>query len=858
LSLKCQNRYSPIFCFLVRNGLDHANFRRIVGRYVETYCVFIWRPMSYMLRLTTPKRNNKTMKTKRNILAAAIVGVLGLGTIAALVAGDFGTDKSDKSLTQNQTEVEIESTDPVDELMEEVPVQESDAPGVPPLPLEEPAVLPSFAFVETSLDPSTPRETNPPIIDPAVQPVVAEVGLYELPDVHAPSEEASELIPLVDPALDPSGTPELLLPLENGSLEARSMEPIDVAFNDTPASDELPSYDGSTLPPWGGATYPEMTQETSLQDVPPPMGDGLLPLGSPVESPVGLPMTQEPSNLPPLLGNPLPGEVGGIPGYVPPLGSAPGTLPAQPVENPVPRIENPPPMLIQPGSGLPDTIDPPGTLSPIPPSSNGGTGLYPLEAQGVVPTGSLGSGLPGNSSEDGLQIPQLQIEKISPEDARIGVPAVFKTVVRNVGNVPAQSVEVWDLVPQGSRLVSSEPLISGNGPNQELVWELGLIQPNEERTVEMTIMPMEEGEIGSVSTVRFAAVASARTIVTRPMLEIALAAPSTVPIGGEATISITLSNPGSGYTTGIVLEEAVPEGLEHPAGREIIYAFGDLAPGESRQLDLDMQCMRPGEFVNLLTARADANLEAHGECRFEVVAPQLELAVEGAHTRFLEQNAEYRLVFTNTGTASARNVLLTAYLPQGLQFVGTDDASQGVYDASEHAVHWELVELPAGVQAIVILQTLPTQAGEGSLRFVGSEATGLSAEKTHPVVVDGIPAISYQVSDSRDPVEVGGETTYEIRVENEGTKASSNVQIVVQVPSQLEVTSIDGPTGHREDISSVSFDPIPRLEAKTEAVYTIVARGVQAGEARFKVQVSSDESQLPITTEESTQIFAGE
>ncbi len=41
-------------------------------------------------------------------------------------------------------------------------------------------------------------------------------------------------------------------------------------------------------------------------------------------------------------------------------------------------------------------------------------------------------------------------------------------------------------------------------------------------------------------------------------------------------------------------------------------------------------------------------------------------------------------------------------------------------------------------------------------------------------VVDGLAAIMFEVKDLEDPIEVGGETGYEVRVVNQGTKAATN------------------------------------------------------------------------------------
>ena len=126
-------------------------------------------------------------------------------------------------------------------------------------------------------------------------------------------------------------------------------------------------------------------------------------------------------------------------------------------------------------------------------------------------------------------------------------------------------------------------------------------------------MPTAEGEIGSVASVHFAAGASVRTLATRPQLVVQTAAPQKVLIGEQVTLTITVSNPGTGVATGVVLQEHIPPGLQHPAGNDLEYQVGNLKPGESRKLDLPLVANRPGSTTNLLTARGDGNLRAENK-----------------------------------------------------------------------------------------------------------------------------------------------------------------------------------------------------------------------------------------------------
>jgi len=115
--------------------------------------------------------------------------------------------------------------------------------------------------------------------------------------------------------------------------------------------------------------------------------------------------------------------------------------------------------------------------------------------------------------------------------------------------------------------------------------------------------------------------------------------------------------------TGVVLEERIPPGLQHPAGTDLEYEVGNLKPGESRKLELPLLANRAGPAANLLSVRGDGNLRVEHKLDLEVLAPQLDVVLEGPKRRYLERQAMYTLSVTNPGTAPAKQVELVANLP---------------------------------------------------------------------------------------------------------------------------------------------------------------------------------------------------
>jgi len=476
-------------------------------------------------------------------------------------------------------------------------------------------------------------------------------------------------------------------------------------------------------------------------------------------------------------------------------------------------------------------------------------------ATGDTVAAAEATGQPGRKQLEGPQVPQLTIQKLAPDGLQVGKPAVFRVTVFNTGQVAAHGVEVRDLVPRGTQLLATKPHAT-RGAGGELVWDLGTVKPGDEVSVEMQLMPLAEGEIGSVATVRFAADASARAIATKPELAVKVAAPGKVLLGETAVLSITVSNTGTGVATGVVLEERIPGGLQHPAGNELEYEIGALKPGESRQLQLPLGAARPGMAANVLVAKAEGNIRLEERTNIEIVAPQLDVAMEGPKKRYLERAATYTVSVSNPGTAPAKQVELVAYLPRGMKFVSANNAGQ--YEPATQTVHWVLEELPANDSGKVELTALPIEAGEQKLRLIGKADRGLSVEKEQPISVEGIAAVLFEVTDVNDPVEVGGETVYEIRVVNQGSKAASNVRIVALLPAALRPVAAEGPTRHTIEGNRVTFESLARLAPKADTTYRVRAQGLQPGDLRVRVQLLTDEMQEPVTKEESTRVYKDE
>ena len=466
-----------------------------------------------------------------------------------------------------------------------------------------------------------------------------------------------------------------------------------------------------------------------------------------------------------------------------------------------------------------------------------------------------GSGKPGPSELEGPQTPTLTVSKSAPDEIQVGKPAKFQVVLRNVGPVDANDVMILDEVPEGTQLVKTVPQAQQSADGK-LIWEMGTVRSGAEVSVTMEVIPMVEGEIGSIARVSFNAAASARATATKPQLLLEHTGPGQVLIGQDVIFHIRLSNPGTGVATNVRLEEDVPGGLRHIDGTELEYLVGTIRPGETRLLELTLKADQEGPVENILYARADSDLVVEDRCPVTIIAPSLQVGITGPNKRYLDRKATFQIQVANPGSAPSHNVRLAARLPKGLSFVSTNNAGQ--YNATDHTVYWSLAELPAGEMGVVEVVANAVGMGEQRIRVESSADMGLAESADHGILVEGLAALLFTCTDVADPIEIEGQTTYEIKVQNQGSKAATNLVVLAAIPPGMQAINGEGPTRVMIEGQKLQFEPLPRLAPQADAIYKIFARGLTPGDKRLRVQLFSDELREPITSEESTHVYSDE
>jgi hypothetical protein len=167
-------------------------------------------------------------------------------------------------------------------------------------------------------------------------------------------------------------------------------------------------------------------------------------------------------------------------------------------------------------------------------------------------------------------------------------------------------------------------------------------------------------------------------------------------------------------------------------------------------------------------------------------------------------------------------------------------------------VKWRLGTLAPGTSRTVQIVVRAKAAGE-LVNVAGAAADrGLTAKANIRTKFESASGPSAEIDKGADPLEVGQDAVYTVRVINPGREPAQAVALVVTAPEELRVSTARGPTAADQDRQTVKFAALPTLRPGAEAVYTVYAQALKPGTAKLRVELTSAETGPSLLTWEET------
>jgi len=445
----------------------------------------------------------------------------------------------------------------------------------------------------------------------------------------------------------------------------------------------------------------------------------------------------------------------------------------------------------------------------------------------------------------------LCLNKDAPAEVVAGEAFDYQISVKNITADSIAGVHVIDRMPGGFDMESSTPTATTE-PDGSLRFSLGTIGSGETKSIVIRGRATASGTLVNCASLEIDNEYCVPTNVVNPSIKLEKTAPAQVMLCDNIPITITVTNDGQGTARNVTVTDNLPDGLTANGSQTLTFDAGDLASGESRTFNASAKASRTGSFSNTANATAEPGLSTSSNTtNTTVVQPRLSLTMGCPGLKFNNQNIEYTVTVSNDGDAACENTVVEASIPGGSSFVSASDGGA----AAGSNVQWMVGAVAPGASQTMTFTVRPNQLASMTSNATANCVCSDPANASCTTEVRGIPAVLLEVVDLDDPISVGDEVTYEIRVTNQGSAPDTNISIVCTLESQHEFVSASGGTNGTHSGGTVTFEPLPSLAAKAKSTWRVTVRAGAAGDVRFAVQMNTDELDRPVDETEATNFY---
>ncbi|MDX1930466.1 MAG: CARDB domain-containing protein [Pirellulaceae bacterium] len=462
--------------------------------------------------------------------------------------------------------------------------------------------------------------------------------------------------------------------------------------------------------------------------------------------------------------------------------------------------------------------------------------------------GAARSHTPSADEHMAMETPRLQVLLKGPSDMPVGTPADYQVLVRNVDDIPLDGVILRLEIPNGVTINQGKPshgeLQLERTPDGATLctWSFENLAAYQNASAPLQL---------TAKSARNFAVAMEWTLVPKngetqievrqARLELALDGPSEAEYGVANMYRLHVRNPG----TAVAKNVKVKLGAASFGASETQIA--EILPGEQQSIDVELTFNEKGTIS--INAEADA-ADLHSAASINVLVKRALVSADiaGADRVYRGASSSYEVHVQNSGDLDSRTVRAELAIPEGAEVLNKPSNATLV----NNLLTWDIPSIKAGEALAFPVELNLLTAGEHKLTLTTSTAHAQPSTAHMTTMVEAIADLKLVVNDPIAPAPVGGTVTYEMSITNRGSRAATNVRAVAQFSDGIEPVQADG-AQHRIVTGQVIFEPLARIEAGETKVLRVQAKAAAAGTHRFRAEVRSDESDLRLVQEETTQ-----
>ncbi len=426
----------------------------------------------------------------------------------------------------------------------------------------------------------------------------------------------------------------------------------------------------------------------------------------------------------------------------------------------------------------------------------------------------------------------LVVERSAPAQVAEGKLLSYEIVVRNVGAAEAQRVHVEEQLPAGAAVTATEPHAEGRGTL--LAWDLGALAAGAESRLRVTMQPPADGDVNATATVTCVVGSALHVRVVRSGVSVTVGDAPPAKVGQKVTFKIQLANNTTAPLSRVLLRAKLSDGLQHPQGQLIEAVIPVLAAGEVKPVPLEVTALKGGR------ATLTASLTVPG------AEPK---TAEGA-VEITEVAAPAPVPAVVKGSPEVKPAPVVPPAPPPAPPLPKPDKKPTIDPLPAPAPEKDKKSLPA--PDMVLPPPPPLDLPLPQTRATPAPSAG------KPIASAGGPAVTLDLTDPDAALEVGGETTYEIRVLNQGAAPTRDVLVKAVVPDEMTLVRAEGPGAQPAQVKGkeVAFGPLASLTGQGQAVYRVRVKATKPGDGRFTAHMQAGEMARPLSQEVNTRVYS--
>jgi uncharacterized repeat protein (TIGR01451 family) len=437
--------------------------------------------------------------------------------------------------------------------------------------------------------------------------------------------------------------------------------------------------------------------------------------------------------------------------------------------------------------------------------------------------------------------PKVHLAVTAPPAAAAAGAFPVTVALENDAGVESRAAQVRVALSDGATLESSDPPPARQDRAGTLTFDLPPVPGKGKQLVTLQVKPARVGPVTVTADAetgdRLQASGRATTRVEQGKLQLLVEGPATGAVGPELPFKVAVTNGGPVPAGNVTVWVRPDPGLRYATPHDPVeLAVGTLQPGQTKTVDLPLAATRSGRLAVRATATADGGLSAAAEpAAVDARRVELTAAAAGPKLAYLNQDFDWTVTVRNAGDAPVSGVVVRAAVPAEVR--------------AKSPAEWKVGELAAGAEKTFTVPATAAKLTDRAALAVAVTSDGAAGAKAEAAVaVIGTPAVVLELATPAGPVEVGKRVAYRVRVKNQGTVSARNVEVAAVAPPELRPVRAAGPGGR------VAFPAVDELRPGEARTFTVEVDAVQAGDARFRAEVTAAHLAQPLAEEQATRV----